>query len=164
MAKHIKASSSFFCLTRKSQIIPPILHIDPIYYRHHGYREYVARLMTWSGDNAALGVSGSGRSEPGSTVVTDMMARVILTVDFRYLLRRKVPSVSINGGKDNYFYQAHYKRMIRYKFGYLLPHERREIWRVNDDRQSHLYVVPPPEWANLELPEGFFAPLSSILA
>lgn len=143
MARHIKASSSFFSLTRRSQIIPPNLPIDTVYYRNRGDREYVARLTTWSGDNATLGVSGSDRSEPGSTVVTDMMSGVLLPAEFRYVLRRKAPGTSINGTKENFFHQAHYERRIRKKFGYLHPHERKEIWRVKQDRQSHFYVSPP---------------------
>lgn len=120
--------------------------------------------MTWSGDNAALGVSGSERSKPGSTVVTDMMDGVLLPANFRFLPRGKATSTSINGARDNALDQSRYERRIRKKFGYLLPFERKEIWRIKHDRQSHLYVAPPPEWSNLELPEGFFAPLPGVLS
>lgn len=161
---HIKATAQAFELTRESQIIPANLPIDCVYYRHHGDREYVARLMVWSRDNNALGVTNSDRSEPGSVVSTDIMAGTLLPANFRYVLRKDAASTSINHFRSNAFDQARYERRVRKKFGYLIPHERKEIWRIKQERQSHLYVPPPPEWSNLELPAGFHVPLPSVLA
>lgn len=141
IAHHIKSSASFFSLRR----VPPNFPIDTVYYPHRADREYVARFMTWSGNNAALGVSCFDRSEPGSTVVTDVMAGVLLPATFRYLPRKKAPSTSTIGAKEKNFAQSHIESRFRKKFGYLLPFERKEIWRVKYDRQSHLYVASPPE-------------------
>lgn len=92
------------------------------------------------------------------------MVGILLPANFRFLIRKDAPTTSIGHFRDNAFYQGRFERLVRKKFGYLVPHERKEIFRIKQENLSHLYIAAPPEWAHLEMPAGLHVPLPSILA
>lgn len=171
LEKYLPLVFKHFQIDQDRRIIPANQMVDRVYYRRRDDHLYCARLEDWTKMNDGFSTTRDCGEDTSSVDQRHLFLAPLLPAEFRFVRRTKArPSFGQRGHPRNRevrttdYHLAKDERRWRKIYGYLVSHERKDIKLIEREYLSQMYTSAPPDWGELELPEGFFAMLPPILA
>ena len=117
--------------------------LDTWYFRTAGEQTYASRLVGAISHRTEW--EGSGSFHPDALVLPN-----ILRADFRYVTRRRGTEAFVDCIRD--------ERRNRSRTGYFVPYHMVEFEFLTPPARNGRYVPLPENWAEYEVPQGWFCP------